>query len=113
METKRIDEEDGAALGDPRRCQRHGTVTSSPDGMFDTPCGHCESEMEMDNPKIGESVHVLTRDSDWTLRLVVDRGGETFAIAGDHDEICWMNDCDRVERGFGFEPGDSRYRVWR
>lgn len=32
--------------GDPRRCPRHGTPTSSPDGLFDAPCGKCEYEME-------------------------------------------------------------------
>jgi hypothetical protein len=31
--------------GDPRRCNLHpGQVTSSPDGMFDTPCPVCEWE---------------------------------------------------------------------
>lgn len=33
----------GAAFGDPRRCPHHpNVVTSSPDGMFDAPCGECE-----------------------------------------------------------------------
>lgn len=36
-------DEEGAALGDPRRCPWHPHVaTSSPDGMFDGPCGECE-----------------------------------------------------------------------
>lgn len=40
-------DEAGAELGDPRRCPRHPQVqTSSPDGMFDAPCGACEFEME-------------------------------------------------------------------
>lgn len=33
-------------LGDPRRCPWHGEVTSSPDGMFDAPCGACEHAYE-------------------------------------------------------------------
>lgn len=37
-------DEEGA-YGDPRRCHRHPEVrTSSDDGMFDAPCGRCESE---------------------------------------------------------------------
>mgnify|MGYP001593862433 CR=1 FL=1 len=33
--------------GDPRRCPYHPReVTSSSDGMFDTPCGACEFEMD-------------------------------------------------------------------
>lgn len=37
----------GAEIGDPRRCPRHPHVaTSSPDGMFDTPCGECEFASE-------------------------------------------------------------------
>lgn len=33
--------------GDPRRCPRHPEVTtSSPDGLFDAPCGLCEAAME-------------------------------------------------------------------
>jgi len=32
--------------GDARRCPVHSNVkTSSPCGMFDAPCGQCESEM--------------------------------------------------------------------
>ena len=42
------DYEEGARFGDPRRCPRHGYVTSSADGMFDGVCGHCEAEMEED-----------------------------------------------------------------
>jgi hypothetical protein len=44
-----IEEYDGEIFfeGDPRRCPRHpNEVTSSPDGMFDAPCGACEFEME-------------------------------------------------------------------
>ncbi len=39
----------GAELGDPRTCPRHPHVkTSSPDGMHDAPCGHCEAEMDFE-----------------------------------------------------------------
>jgi len=41
--------EAGAALGDPRKCKRHGTVISSPDGLFDGVCGACEAEMDDDS----------------------------------------------------------------
>lgn len=45
---EREDEERGVIFeGDPRRCARHPEqVTSSPDGMFDSPCGACEAEMD-------------------------------------------------------------------
>lgn len=39
-------EMEAQAYGDPRRCEIHGTATSSPDGMFDAPCADCESEMQ-------------------------------------------------------------------
>lgn len=40
-------DEEGAALGDPRRCPRHPhVVTSSPDGLFDGLCWECESAMD-------------------------------------------------------------------
>ncbi len=36
-----------SAYGDPRRCPAHPEVTtSSPDGLFDAPCGKCEAEMD-------------------------------------------------------------------
>lgn len=41
--------EEGARMGDPRRCPRHpGVQTSSPDGMHDAPCGACENAQEAD-----------------------------------------------------------------
>jgi len=41
---KEVIEEDFDVLyGDPRRCPHHPHITtSSPDGMFDTPCNECE-----------------------------------------------------------------------
>jgi hypothetical protein len=54
-------DDEGAALGDPRRCPRHpGEVTSSRDGMFDAPCGACEwagqdeYEARRDGPSLAE-----------------------------------------------------------
>lgn len=42
-----MDDELGAAMGDPRRCPHHPHVAiSSPDGMFDAPCGECEYESD-------------------------------------------------------------------
>lgn len=42
------DDHDYYPEGDARRCPRHPWVTtSSPDGMFDAPCGRCEYEMEV------------------------------------------------------------------
>lgn len=37
---------EAGSYGDPRRCQRHGTTTSSADGMFDGLCGACEHEAD-------------------------------------------------------------------
>lgn len=46
QEDESREDELGALLGDPRRCPHHPhMVTSSPDGMFDCPCGECEYEM--------------------------------------------------------------------
>jgi hypothetical protein len=43
-ETAKRDEQ-GAELGDARRCVVHpNQTTSSPDGMFDNPCPLCEHE---------------------------------------------------------------------
>ena len=39
-----MEAEFNARYGDPRRCPKHGTAISSPDGMFDAPCGKCEGE---------------------------------------------------------------------
>lgn len=48
LEAQELEDERGAELGDARRCPKHpNEKTSSPDGMFDTPCGACEYEMEM------------------------------------------------------------------
>jgi len=42
-----LQDEAGAALGDPRRCPRHTHVKiSSPDGLHDAPCGECEWEID-------------------------------------------------------------------
>jgi hypothetical protein len=42
-----VHEEAMGYQGDPRRCPRHpNVVTSSPDGMFDAPCGACEAETD-------------------------------------------------------------------
>ena len=47
-EAVELEFEEGAKLGDPRRCPRHPeAATSSPDGMFDTECNLCEAEMDM------------------------------------------------------------------
>lgn len=43
------DMDDAPPSGDPRRCPWHPHVqTSSPDGLFDAPCGECEAAMEDD-----------------------------------------------------------------
>jgi hypothetical protein len=42
-----LHEEQMGYEGDARRCPRHPNIkTSSPDGMFDAPCGACEAEMD-------------------------------------------------------------------
>jgi hypothetical protein len=44
-----MEDELGAAMGDPRRCPHHPhVITSSPDGMFDAPCDVCEGMMSED-----------------------------------------------------------------
>jgi hypothetical protein len=48
--------EEGAHYGDPRRCHRHGCITSSPDGMHDAPCQLCEAEADAE-----------TEDPPWTI----------------------------------------------
>lgn len=46
-EIREMQDEAGAALGDPRRCRRHpDQVVSSPDGLFDGLCGKCECEAD-------------------------------------------------------------------
>jgi hypothetical protein len=47
MSTMMADLQDEQGQGDPRRCLRHGTVISSPDGMFDGLCGACEAEADV------------------------------------------------------------------
>jgi hypothetical protein len=53
-----MEDELGASYGDPRRCIHHPSeITSSPDGMFDAPCGYCEHEgehCEEDDDDVGE-----------------------------------------------------------
>lgn len=47
---RELQDEYGAQFGDPRRCPSHPhVVTSSPDGMFDAPCGVCEAAMDRDD----------------------------------------------------------------
>lgn len=48
------DHDDHEYLGDARVCPAHPWVTtSSPDGMFDCPCGVCEANMEdMGQPEL-------------------------------------------------------------
>lgn len=42
-----MNNDDDFDYGDPRHCPVHPeVVTSSPDGMFDAPCGACEAAME-------------------------------------------------------------------
>lgn len=43
-----VQEEEGAKLGDARRCPVHGYATSSGDGMFDCPCPACEAECDFE-----------------------------------------------------------------
>jgi hypothetical protein len=47
-EIEAADDEQGNVIGDARRCPTHGTVTSSPDGMFDGLCGACEYDADFD-----------------------------------------------------------------
>lgn len=48
-EVREMQDEEGAALGDPRRCPRHPHVkTSSPCGMFDGNCSECEHAISLE-----------------------------------------------------------------
>ena len=67
--------------GDPRRCPTHGEATSSPDGMFDAPCGACEAEMhELDCEEREAEDRVspvapapwTAADEDWWQRYELD-----------------------------------------
>lgn len=49
---------DGAFYGDPRRCPRHGTVTSDGLGLHDGLCGACE--LEADNAAEAAAWEALT-----------------------------------------------------
>lgn len=64
--------------GDARRCPRHpGVATSSPDGLFDTPCGLCEAEMEADEVTLPDGRSVPARPcscGDGSCMLCDDNG---------------------------------------
>lgn len=56
---------DDVYTGDPRRCPRHPHVaTSSPDGMFDAPCGACEYEMDEREEERHEQERALAEDTE-------------------------------------------------
>ena len=64
QEQEAREDELGAAFGDPRRCSTHGTITSSPDGMFDGLCGACEYEGEY-GPEDDAADLADTRESEY------------------------------------------------
>lgn len=52
-----MDDEYGAQFGDPAKCPYHPSeIISSPDGMFDSPCGYCENEYENDECPADEEI---------------------------------------------------------
>jgi hypothetical protein len=73
---------DDLFTGDPRRCPRHGTVTSSDDGMFDAPCGTCEAEMDAQ----WEAERPL-RMAEWTEQVQAERGLLVEPTHNDDDDI--------------------------
>lgn len=57
-------------MGDARRCPSHpNEVTSSPDGMFDAPCGQCEHESDTE----GALLDALDADAAATAPMQVVR----------------------------------------
>jgi len=69
-ERQEMEDEFGAALGDPRHCRRHPSqVISSPDGMFDTTCGMCEMEADSCEEEEKEGPH---------FQATVDKATEFF-----------------------------------
>ena len=65
--------EDAGYYGDARRCPKHPEVkTSSPDGMFDAPCGKCEAAMEYEiveatAHRIEEFAYNKQKDGSWAF----------------------------------------------
>jgi len=52
-------DEEGAKLGDPRRCLHHPHIaTSSPDGMHDSLCGACEAAADETEVSVDELVEL-------------------------------------------------------
>jgi len=69
-----MDDEAGAAYGDPRRCPRHpGIATSSGDGLHDAPCGACEYESEYGESydERAQRLAAIVPDEDKAERCVV------------------------------------------
>jgi len=75
-----------AQFGDPRRCPSHPHVTtSSPDGMFDAPCGECEAEMENDKPKAGaERVEIESVRTRTGVLCTLAREGAEYVMVSVH-----------------------------
>lgn len=65
-----LEAEYNAQYGDPRRCEKHGCITSSPCGMFDAPCSECEYEAECEyiDAQLDEAgERVTARLENWTM----------------------------------------------
>jgi hypothetical protein len=80
-------------MGDPRQCNLHpGQVTSSPDGMFDTPCPVCEYEADMGPDGPPPQCRECGRED--SLRdIEVEDSGETGIGRFHVEQVC--EDCDR------------------
>jgi hypothetical protein len=56
------DDDLGFTFGDARRCPRHPRVrTSSPDGLFDAPCGPCEYALDAEDEAVAEVSYLPPR----------------------------------------------------
>jgi hypothetical protein len=65
------DDEMGAEMGDPRRCPHHpGVQTSSPDGMFDAPCGACEAESDASWQEMVQASYEFSNPIETAMQVV-------------------------------------------
>lgn len=97
LEAQAREDELGAEFGDPRRCPIHGEMISSPDGMFDAPCGACEHAYDLESERATweDPTRPLTMCSPTDIVWYSWRKGEHESCqndrtkAGISDEICF------------------------
>jgi hypothetical protein len=75
-----------------RRCKRHGVVISSPDGLYDAPCGRCEAEANEPSavssfPR-GTLVRALRELDSAGAKVAAGELGVVFEEAGYYGDCC-------------------------